>query len=119
MPSRSTSGVSLLRRQVQTLDTNIGKLKRQREKTLMSFQARCKHPVDEIVEVAYRDGYFGCMPPFRVCKKCGLAEQGWGCGYWKLETREEVATISEDKARSQYVLKFYSQDDMNKLRFRR
>lgn len=45
--------------------------------------ATCLHPIEEIVEGKYiPENDFGTIhAPFRVCKSCGLAEEGWGCGY--------------------------------------
>ena len=95
-------------------------LEKQRMQMILDLQAQCKHPEEEIFEVPYRDNtYFRATPPFRVCRLCGLGEEGWGCGYWKLDTKERVPMIDDSKARCKYLLKFYTQEEMNKLRFKR
>lgn len=111
----------MTRAQIEELDREIQALKDDREARLLELQAGCDHPVDDIFEVDYRDGgiLFSATPPFRVCRKCGYAEEGWHCGYWKLDTREEVPTISREKARRDYVLKFYTQEQMNEERFKK
>lgn len=42
---------------------------------------KCPHPDSEIVEALYDDD----TPPYRICKICGLAEEGWGKGYSVLD----------------------------------
>ena len=54
---------------------------------LAEIQAACGHPEAEIVEGGYRASRWEevCAdPPFRVCRRCGYSEPGWGCGYFKL-----------------------------------
>lgn len=40
----------------------------------------CDHPKDRICELNYRPEthYSYASPPWRICKKCGLTEEGWG-----------------------------------------
>lgn len=67
--------------------------------SLLALIEACPH--DNVLEGDYREGYLGTsQPPFRVCTTCGLAEEGWGCGYTLLpnaparsvvETRRETA----------------------------
>lgn len=119
MKSRSTTGVSKLRKQVNAIDSGIDKLEERREKTIRSFQSRCKHPATQIREAPhYSSGYGYSDPPFRVCIDCGYAEEGWHCGYWKLRDDEDVAEINRDAA-WEYVLKFYTQEELSDLRFRK
>ena len=120
---RSASGkrssdirIRSIRNDVDILARKIKALEAQREKRLNGMHEECPHPHEHIIEAKYRDGYFGATPPFRVCKLCGYAEEGWYCGYWKLSTREECPTLSRDAAQK-YVLKFHSQDDLSKKRF--
>jgi len=111
----------MTRQRIEALDAEIHALKERRETELLAMQTECDHPEDQILEAAYTPaGSFGyATPPFRVCKLCGYAEEGWNCGYWKLKTREEIPTISRQKADRDYVLKFYSQDTLNERRFNR
>lgn len=73
---------------------------------------KCKHPESEIVEGEYistgpysHDWDGECAtPPFRVCKICGFAEQGWGCGYKVLAPNNyHIPTIKRSKA-MKYVI---------------
>jgi hypothetical protein len=51
-----------------------------------------------------------CMPPFRVCRTCGYAEQGWGCGYKNLAG---AATASMPRGEAlELVRKFVGQADL-------
>lgn len=39
----------------------------------------CDHPIGSVFEIRY---YWSFSPtPWIVCIKCGLAEEGWGCGH--------------------------------------
>lgn len=53
---------------------------------LREIQAACGHPEREIVEGEYHASRYeeGAEPPFRVCRRCGYSEPGWGCGYLRL-----------------------------------
>ena len=54
---------------------------------LPEIQAACGHPEAEIVEGEYRASRWeesSAEPPFRVCRRCGYSEPGWGCGYFNL-----------------------------------
>ncbi len=108
----------MTREALAKLDFKIQALKDLREAKLLIMQETCQHPTDELLEVAYEPSmFFDARPPFRVCKLCGYAEEGWGCGYWKLNApREEIAQISREKARRDYVLKFYYQEEITKRR---
>ena len=66
----------------------------------VEMQRRCKHPHAAIVEGEYRPPtYFSAMPPFRVCKRCGYAEQGWHCGYTYLAPDDySMVAIDRDEA---------------------
>lgn len=118
MKSRSTLPAKITRRTVESLDKQIKALENKRHKAIEKLQTRCKHPVKQIVEAEYEHSsdYFGAQSPFRICMLCGYAEEGWGCGYWKLDTREEVLWISRKKAWD-YVLKLYTQNELNEMRY--
>ena len=54
---------------------------------LREIQAACGHPEKEVVEGEYRASQWeeaSAEPPFRVCRRCGYSEPGWGCGYFRL-----------------------------------
>jgi hypothetical protein len=53
---------------------------------LNDIQKSCKHA--NMVECDYIVRY-STWPPRRVCKDCGLAENGWHCGYQRLRTKHE------------------------------
>ena len=76
----------------------------------------CKHPISHIVQGEYipdDDSYFGnhSTPDFRVCKICGYAEEGWGCGYRRLRgSRKDVPEIHRHEARK-FVKRMHYQKD--------
>jgi hypothetical protein len=106
--------------QLEKLDRKIKYLTNKRNKLIDKMQSECPHPTSELLEVPFYDrGWLGSDSPMRLCKACGLAEEGWGCGYWRLERRDVDLPRIERFSAFTYVLRFYSQEEMNKLRFRR
>lgn len=98
---------------IKKLDKKIEALQKERSKKIKAMQARCKHPHASVYEVDYEPmNYLPSMPPFRVCTKCGYAEEGWGCGYKKLGKfdYEGYLRIDRDRAMDEHVLTFKNQD---------
>ena len=63
----------------------------------IELQLACPH--SDLMEVDYRSDPFGGhnhSPPWRVCKDCGFAEEGWNCGYQVLRTRNEVPRVTRE-----------------------
>lgn len=81
---------------------NLAKKKAQKavndyRRELINFQVSCKH--SQVIEGEYSPGkFFGSLPPFRVCTRCGYAEDGWGCGYTMLNNDQNVEEVSRDEA---------------------
>lgn len=118
MKSMQSPSILNVRAAIKDYDAQIEVLKTERALVIHRMQNECKHP--NILEAEYQsDTLGGCYhtPPFHVCVDCGLAEEGWGCGYWRLDTRGEVPRISREKARRDYVLTFRTQEQMNKERY--
>lgn len=72
------------------------------EEVRLRLQARCKHPIEHCVEASYFNlGSGTSFPPFRVCKRCGYAEEGWYVGYQFLHRQvyEGIKRVSRDEAR--------------------
>jgi hypothetical protein len=61
-------------RKVETINTNISLLNKRRRNLIDELIDSCSHPLDFIYE--YKNGR-----PWLICMKCGLTEEGWGCGY--------------------------------------
>lgn len=77
---------------IEALDAEIKALEARRRLLVMEFQCTCSHRNEDIVERM-------TTPPARVCTICGLAEEGWHCGYKLLnlgeeEYRRKVKTVS-------------------------
>ncbi len=71
---------------------------------LNKIKTECVHPPKLIYEVPYKphgscdwDGE-ASDPPYRVCRVCGVREEGWGCGYKILATKSDVAEITDAEA---------------------
>lgn len=76
----------------------------------------CTHPKEEILEGEF-SGSVHVLPPFRVCKTCGYAEEGWDRGYLKLDYQDnEVSHISRQEA-EKYVRRLFTQDELSVRRF--
>lgn len=85
------------------------------------LQEECPHPKEDIIEGDMHRGstYGGCgvhvstsQPPFRVCRRCGYAEEGWGCGYWKITKDYSVPTLPREEAWKIVIGGILSQNDM-------
>lgn len=73
---------------IEALDAEIVALEAKRRALLIEFQCTCSHR--EIVERDYVPSEYGsAQPPARVCTACGLAENGWHCGYKLLSFGDE------------------------------
>lgn len=99
-----------VREQIAAIDAEIQDLREVREAIILKAQNECPHPKEEILE---GEG----SPPFHVCKLCGYAEEGWYCGYWKLECRN-APRLSHREA-FKYVLRFINNSKLADLRFSR
>lgn len=78
------------------LEESINLLRSEYKMLLIEVQATCSH--EHVVE---RD-YFKIAPwmdahrPVRICKECGLCEEGWGCGYIVIKNPVTVERIGRD-----------------------
>lgn len=108
----------LTRKAIELKLKNIHKAEVEYEKALNKLIKECNHPKDEIFELPYQERvYGGCAKPKRVCRKCGLAEEGWGVGYWKLrEWDYDIPEISNELF-DKYCLKFMEQQDIVEKRY--
>lgn len=90
---------------IEEIDKEIEALQKKKKAFIIKSVAKCKHPVSSVVEGEYKEfHYLNSCPPFRVCKDCGYAEEGWGCGYNKLDYYKVlVPTVQRDYA-EKYVL---------------
>lgn len=62
-----------------------------------AMQGWCEHPVDRIVEAPGYEGIAVDFPPFRVCRDCGLHEEGYH--YTKLAPGNySIPQMSRDEA---------------------
>jgi hypothetical protein len=81
---------------ITKLEKQIANLRAKLGKELVKSQFECLHT--SVVEADYESPSWGpAYPPFRVCKNCGLAEKGWGCGYQVLRG-PRVHIVSRDAA---------------------
>lgn len=97
---------------VKKLDKKIDKLQRQRNNLIVERIAKCSHPKNHVYEHRLIDS-----PPDRVCTKCGLSEQGWGCGYLLLEGYESdgIRKCSFEKYLDNRLIRF-DQENLNNIR---
>lgn len=73
-----------LRATIVKIEKALIAMKSQKEKLLKELQKKCGHEI--IVEKPYST-VFGINPPRRICVICSLEEEGWGCGYDKLQKK--------------------------------
>jgi len=75
-----------------------------------AYMDKCPHELVLEAEAKSSD-YHSHRPPFRSCRECGLAEEGWGTGYKKLKNegnREIIPTTREVALR--YKKKYIEQN---------
>lgn len=95
-----------MREAYDQLEEQSVELEKKKEVCRKRMQRACKHPADEIVEVPHRKGYLGTIPPFRVCKMCGLSEEGWY--FRRLGDDEDLPAVSHE-----YACKFIVGDSLD------
>jgi hypothetical protein len=85
-------------RKWQTLQDKQAVLEQKADALLEQIQEVCPHPVESLLEAPYQSYCESVSPPFRVCRLCGYAEEGWGCGYQKLGPNNyDVPTLNRDR----------------------
>lgn len=92
------------------------KLNERIKKQIYYTQNGCKHRATSIREAEYEPGDY--IAPFRVCIDCGYAEDGWGCGYWKLGKISSCIQLKRDEALEYVVGHVLSQDELNGKRYK-
>lgn len=112
-------------KQVDRLQGRLDNLKKTKNDLLLELQDNCEHPISEVREAEYESSWISTLSPFRVCLKCGYAEEGWHCGYWKLHRNKygpisdgEILGMSRKEARK-HVRTFLTQGMMSEQRFNR
>ena len=120
------SGKDPFRVKRQSLVKRIYKLKEERSKMSLKIDqleailmTKCPHPFEAVREGSYSASY-STTPPMRVCTDCGYAEEGWGCGYWKLDvdwTLHNAIPKLEREEAFKFVRKFWTQDALSAVRF--
>ena len=104
-------------REVWDLEGIILKAQADLKGRVKRMQELCTHPREFLVDAKYESGEFSTQRPFRVCRECGYAEEGWGSGYWKLHPnlRDEIPELSRQIA-YKLVRTFVDQEEQWKIR---
>ena len=99
--------------QIDVLDKVVTKNRLKLAKLRLELMYICKHPKDKIVGYKYKDySYLGALSPYRVCSECGLAEEGWGCGYKILQPDcYDIETESRDSDNRIRHVEYFSQNE--------
>ena len=83
-----------LRRKIVILDAQISRLQTKRERRILSGQCRCLH---RDVFWFRSDSEYFYSPEYRICVDCGLVEEGWGHGYYLLDSsNKDIQRIGDD-----------------------
>lgn len=106
-----------MNKKILRLEKQIAEASGNLKSLIEEYQSKCTHKL--VIEAPYKEETYVtyAAPDFRVCKECGYAEEGWGCGYWKLSNPEFVGCMPRDEARNYVKGKFWTQEEMSKLRF--
>lgn len=108
--------------EIETADEEVRLATERRKQTIDRIQAVCSHPAEAIVECESYGDYI-VIPPRRCCLLCGYAEEGWGCGYWKLGAwgcsnyLREYPQVSRQVMQDKYIKRLLTQYDMRDSRY--
>ncbi|MBI2056523.1 MAG: hypothetical protein HYT37_04075 [Candidatus Sungbacteria bacterium] len=80
-----------LAEKLNTINSQIADLVRQRNNVLCELRKQCKHL--RLVEL-------NDSPPMRICADCGAEERGWYCGYHVLVMRCDTIIAPHKKERA-------------------
>lgn len=78
---------------IEALEADIKAMQAEQQRLVAELQCSCSHP--DIVELPFEDSTWcsHAKPPVRVCKTCGLCEQGWGCGHQLLHLGDKEYVV--------------------------
>lgn len=97
---------------IKAREQSLARIRQEIEELTKKLFDSCSHPHEATVEGDYTEWF----RPFRVCRICGYAEQGWNVGYWKLNAPYgTVPTLSREEA-WKFVRKHFSQDELWEMR---
>jgi hypothetical protein len=85
------------REELLALETQAKEIQAKRDAVIERTICECSHDLEHIRELPWQDkGWLGADRPWLICSRCGLTEEGWGCGYKKLRHAEykDVPKIS-------------------------
>lgn len=101
------------KKKISKLDKAVTESRLKLDQLKLELMYVCKHPKDKIVGYKYKDyKYLDPARPYRVCSECGLAEEGWGCGYEiLLPDCYEIETESRDSENRIKHTKYLSQTE--------
>lgn len=91
----------------------LKKAKEKLKSTQLKVVLECAHLHAQIAEAPYRKNDFvASMPPFRVCLRCGLHEEGWGSGYHMLRGEDGYNAAIEIDRDTAYKFRTLSVGDL-------
>jgi hypothetical protein len=104
------------RHRIALLDNRIARLKDQRKALVRKAKKGCKHK--DVIEAPCHDngmaepyyGYSGITPSFRVCRTCGLGEEGWTFYVLAPNTYSGIPSLPRDDA-NKLVLAWVKDDE--------
>jgi len=106
---------------IKTKEDEIKKLLERNKEITKSMIDKCKHELvleSEAHIIPYKEDEFpACtLSPIRVCVECGLAEEGWGCGYYDLDDDRKIIKCSDREDCKSIIILFRSQMELDKIR---
>lgn len=77
--------------------SEISEIEKKLRRLIIERILECEH--NDLISGDYIKSDHNPIPPFRVCKECGLTEQSWDCGNQILgKYRYDVVTVSRKEA---------------------
>ena len=108
------------RQRLAAMDEKVKAIQDKREQLIRDAMLNCKHPIEEVIEGDYESTMFSTWAPFRVCKICGYAEEGWGSGYTRLHGNvysHDILCEVKRRYAEKFVIKKFSQNDQYVMRY--
>ena len=92
-----------MRERVIAINAEQAQLREEKEILTKGLQEQCTHEV--VIEL-------DSTPPHRLCLMCGVEEEGWGCGYKRLNERH----VGEPKKIIKFDDEFYRYRQLKPLK---
>ena len=108
--------MSKFRRQIAKIDEKIKELQEKKQSLQIEMMISCKHPLEEIVEVAF-GAHYSNSHPYNLCKLCGYGEDDWCSGVWLAHAKYKDLPRVGARIADKYETRVYSSDSLSIMKY--